>query len=348
MYQMPALVGQAPVNRSAKSKIYSATLHLWHLFAVMLKVKLAKHYDFALPVGTVLHDYTITRVLSLGGFSVVYLAKDAQKTTVAIKEYMPVTLAERDGDTHIRSNGKNEAAYKHGMKCFFEEGLALANIEHKNIVRVKNFFRANSTVYMVMKYERGKSLQDYITSLSQPVPETFLIRMFVELLNGLREVHSRKLLHLDIKPANIYIRLDGSPVLLDFGSARQALSEVTLAPTYTPGFAPPEQYMDRKHLGPWSDIYSIGASLYACMQRSSPVAANLRLKQDTLVPAIELGREIYSEKLLTLIDECMQLDYLLRPQSVFSLQKKMINIPLVADSRGSLVDKILKVLTKPL
>ncbi|WP_229008197.1 serine/threonine-protein kinase [Methylophilus sp. Leaf408] len=311
-------------------------------------MKLANKIDIALPVGTVLHDYTITRVLSLGGFSFVYLAQDKQKNTVAIKEYMPVTLAKRDGQTHIRSNGKNEAAYKHGMKCFFEEGLALANIEHKNIVRVKNFFRANNTVYMVMKYERGKSLQDYIIALTQPVPENFMIRMFVELLNGLREVHSRKLLHLDIKPANIYIRLDGSPVLLDFGSARQALSEVTLAPTYTPGFAPPEQYIDRKHLGPWSDIYSIGASMYACLQRSSPLAANIRLNEDTLVPAIQLGKQIYSEKLLSIIDDCMHIDYLQRPQSVFSLQKKMIEVHVADDARGSLVDKIIKVLTKPL
>jgi len=96
-------------------------------------VKLSNKFDFALPVGTALHDYTITRVLSLGGFSFVYLAQDPQKNTVAIKEYMPVTLAERDEHTHIRSNGKNEAAYKHGMKCFFEEGLALANIEHKTL-----------------------------------------------------------------------------------------------------------------------------------------------------------------------------------------------------------------------
>lgn len=311
-------------------------------------MKLATKIDFALPVGTVLNDYTIKRVLSLGGFSFVYLAQDSHKHTVAIKEYMPVTLAEREGSTEIRSNGKNEAAFKHGMKCFFEEGLALANIEHKNIVRVQNFFRANNTVYMVMKYERGKSLQDYIMALPHAVPENFLIRMFVELLNGLREVHTRKLLHMDIKPANIYIRLDGSPVLLDFGSARQALSEVTLAPTFTPGFAPPEQYYDRKHLGPWSDIYSIGASMYACMQRTSPQPADLRMKTDTLLPAMAAGKQVYSDKLLAIIDHCMQLDYMLRPQSVFSLQKKMLEVRVIDDPRGSLVDKIIKVLTKPL
>ena len=311
-------------------------------------VKLANKIDLALPVGTVLNDYTITRVLSLGGFSFVYLAQDAHKNTVAIKEYMPVSLAKRHRDGEVSSNGKSEAAFKHGMKCFFEEGLALANIEHKNIVRVLNFFRANNTVYMVMKYERGKLLQDYIVALSDAVPEQFLVRMFVELLNGLREVHTRKLLHLDIKPANIYIRLDGSPVLLDFGSARQALSEMTLAPTFTPGFAPPEQYYDRKHLGPWSDIYSIGASMYACLHRATPLAANQRLTDDTLVPARQAGKHVYSDKLLAIIDECMQVDYMLRPQSVFSLQKKLVSVHADDDAKGKLVNKIIKVLTKPL
>lgn len=315
---------------------------------VIWLVKLVKKIELALPVGTVLQDYTITRVLSLGGFSFVYLAQDAYKNTVAIKEYMPVTLAQRNPDGEVSSNGKSDPAFKHGMKCFFEEGLSLAKIEHKNIVRVLNFFRANNTVYMVMKYERGKSLQDYIVALSNAVPEPFLVRMFVELLNGLREVHTRKLLHLDIKPANIYIRLDGSPLLLDFGSARQALSEMTLAPTFTPGFAPPEQYYDRKHMGPWSDIYSIGASMYACMYRSTPQEANLRLTEDALVPARQLGRHIYSEKLLAIIDECMEVDYMLRPQSVFSLQKKLIGVHMMQDPKGKLVSKIIQVLTRPL
>ena len=121
--------------------------------------------------------------------------------------------------------------------------------------RVVNFFRANETVYMVMQYERGKSLQDYILGQDALVSEKFIRRVFAELSNGLREVHTQKLLHLDIKPANIYIRLDGSPVLLDFGSARQALTEnqAKIAPSYTPGFASPEQYYDRKQLGTLSN-----------------------------------------------------------------------------------------------
>ena len=305
-----------------------------------------------LPIGYMLQDYIITKVLSTGGFSFVYLAQDMNKNTVAIKEYMPTGLALREeGATVLLGTDDDAATFKHGLKCFFEEGLALAKIDHKNIVRVTNFFRENNTVYMVMQYERGKSLQDYILSQPEPVNEKFVRRVFSELLNGLREVHAQKLLHLDIKPANIYIRLDGSPVLLDFGSARQTLTQVQskLSPSYTPGFAPPEQYFERKQLGPWSDIYSVGASMYSCMMRSAPIAANLRVSEDHLAPAVKVGKGIYTEELLKTIDGCLKLDYMERPQSVFSLQKTLLeSVKPLPVKKPSLVNKIKYVLNKPL
>ena len=305
-----------------------------------------------LPIGYILQDYIITQVLSTGGFSFVYLAQDLNKKTVAIKEYMPTGLALReDGATVLLGTDDDAATFKHGLKCFFEEGLALAKIDHKNIVRVTNFFRENNTVYMVMQYEHGKSLQDYILSQPEPVSEKFVRRVFGELLNGLREVHTQKLLHLDIKPANIYIRNDGSPVLLDFGSARQTLTQVQskLAPSYTPGFAPPEQYFERRQLGPWSDIYSVGASMYSCLVRSAPIAANLRVKQDFLAPAVKVGKGIYTQELLQIIDNSLKLDYMQRPQSVFSLQKTLLeNVTLLRAKKPSLVHKIKQVLNTPL
>jgi serine/threonine protein kinase len=242
------------------------------------------------------------------------------------------------------------ALFRHGLKCFFDEGLALAKIDHKNIVRVLNFFRANETVYMVMQYERGKSLQDYILEHPEFVSEKFIRRVFSELSNGLREVHTQKLLHLDIKPANIYIRLDGSPVLLDFGSARQALNENSAksAPSYTPGFASPEQYFDRKLLGPWSDIYSIGATMYSCLTHASPMSANLRIKNDLLTPAVKIGEDNYSQGLLEIIDRCLSLDYLRRPQSLLSLQKLLLEFPPTPVKKTSLMNKIVDVLNKPL
>ncbi len=306
--------------------------------------------NLALPAGYQLQDYEIRKVLSSGGFSFVYLARDKDKKTVAIKEYLPTSIAVRADGATVLPNADDVALFRHGLKCFFDEGLSLAKIDHKNIVRVTNFFRENETVYMVMQYERGKSLQDYILGQSDLVSEQFIRRVFGELSNGLREVHTQKLLHLDIKPANIYIRLDGSPVLLDFGSARQALTEsqAKIAPSYTPGFASPEQYYDRKLLGPWSDIYSIGATMYSCLTRTSPLAANQRVKNDLLVPATKLGKEMYSQNLLALIDKCLSLDYLARPQSVFSLQKALLETQPQTKKKVSLVNKIVGILNKPL
>jgi len=284
----------------------------------------------ALPHGYQLQEYLIDKVLSAGGFSYVYLARNKQGERVAIKEYLPVALARRTEGNLVEANKpENLSNFRLGLKCFFEEGRALASINHTNIVRVLNFFRANDTVYMVMQYERGKSLQEYIQTHTQPAREDFVRRLFSEMLSGLREVHARKLLHLDIKPANIYIRLDGSPVLLDFGSARQTLADehAKLPLSFTPGFASPEQYANRKLLGPWSDIYSVGASMYACLVRASPPSADLRQQKDTLPPAVGLGKGIYSDHLLELIDWCMQIDPLKRPQSVFTLQKALQESP---------------------
>lgn len=284
----------------------------------------------ALPHGYRLQEYRIDKLLSDGGFSYVYLARNQRGERVAIKEYLPIALALRTDSNRVEANSpENLINFRHGLKCFFEEGRSLASINHNNIVRVLNFFRANDTVYMVMQYERGKSLQEYIQSHTQPAKEAFVRRLFTEMLNGLREVHARKLLHLDIKPANIYIRLDGSPVLLDFGSARQTLADehAKLPLSFTPGFASPEQYANRKLLGPWSDIYSVGASIYACLVRASPPAADIRQQHDTLPPAVQIGKGVYSDHLLEVIDWCMKLDPLQRPQSVFTLQKALLETP---------------------
>ena len=299
----------------------------------------------ALPPGYQLQEYTIDSVLNSGGFSYVYLARDRYGQDVAIKEYLPDKLATRSADSRVEAySSETLADFSHGLKSFFEEGRALANIHHHNIVRVLNFLRANETFYMVMRYELGQSLQEYILSRPTPASENFVRRVFGELLNGLREVHTQKLLHLDIKPANIYLRLDGSPLLLDFGSVRQALSDTNpkLPPCYTPGFASPEQYFNRKLLGPWSDIYSIGASMYACLLRKSPAPADQRIKQDKLAPAIKLGQGIYSRQLLEVIDWCMHLDHMRRPQSVLSLQKALLfePSPVAVEEKKSLMDTI--------
>jgi len=280
-----------------------------------------------LPDGYQLQNYCISGVLSCGGFSIVYLAYDENDQPVAIKEYLPSQLALRNqGDALPSIAEDNVQTFRYGMKCFFEEGRSLARLSHANVVRVLNFFRANETVYLVMRYERGRTLQEHIQARRGTIKENFIRHVFTRLLNGLREVHSHKLLHLDIKPANIYIRNEGTPVLIDFGAARQTLAEggFKLSPMYTPGFAPPEQYKDRELLGPWSDIYAIGASMFACLAGAAPQAADQRTENDRYVSATRLWQDRYSRQLLETIDWCLEIDHLRRPQSVLALQKVLL------------------------
>lgn len=288
---------------------------------------MAQQANHPLPNGFPLEEYIIDRQLSLGGFSIVYLATDPSGKQVAIKEYLPNSLALRArGETKPVITADHLGAFRYGMKCFFEEGRALARLSHPNVIRVLNFFRANETVYMVMEYEHGRTLQEFIQKHQGHISERFIRGVFTRMLNGLREVHSNKLLHLDLKPSNIYLRGDNTPVLIDFGAARQTLitDQPILKPMYTPGFASPEHYGSRKDLGPWSDIYSVGASMYACLAGSAPQAADSRIKKDTLPPAMLRWDGQFSDRLLEIIDWCLNLNHLYRPQSVFALQKALV------------------------
>ena len=299
------------------------------MIALTLMVQQANH---PLPAAFQLDEYRIERQLSLGGFSIVYVATDRQGTRVAIKEYLPNTLALRgEGKTAPVIAEDHLPAFRYGMKCFFEEGRSLAGLSHPNVIRVLNFFRANETVYMVMEYEHGRTLQELIQKHRSGVTENFIRNVFTKMLNGLREVHSHRLLHLDLKPSNIYMRNNQIPVLIDFGAARQTLACDTpmLKPMYTPGFASPEHYSQRELLGPWSDIYSVGASMYACISASTPQAADSRLDKDRLVPAMVRWEGQYSDQLLETIDWCLCLNHRYRPQSVFALQKALTE-PVIA------------------
>ena len=284
-----------------------------------------------LPEGYVLNGYRIEKPLSSGGFSIVYLAHDEKQAPFAIKEYLPASIALRSDGAAVRIEDPAVlAAFRHGLRCFFEEGRTLALISHPNVVRVENFFRANETVYMAMRYERGRTLQFHIQRNRAELTEAFLRRVFLQLLNGLREVHANKLLHLDIKPANIYVAIDGRPILLDFGAARITLSDepTKLRLMYTAGFAAPEQYGgDTTRLGPWTDIYAIGATLYTCLTGTPPPAADARLEKDAMIPLRTFARAAYSDELYSIVEGCLMLDHLKRPQTAFDLQKLLMIEP---------------------
>ena len=308
---------------------------------------MAVQKNAALPDGLDINGYRIVKKIASGGFSIVYLAYDEEGNAVALKEYLPSSLALRQpGELAPLVAPENLPIFRIGLKCFFEEGRALARIIHPNVVSVVNFFRANETVYMVMAYESGRSLQDYILMRREKrekpiVSERFIRKTFSEAMNGLREVHANKLLHLDLKPANIYLRDDGSPILLDFGAARQTLREDApkLYPMYTPGFASPEMYVKNSNLGPWTDIYGLGAAMFACMVGAPPQPADQRKTNDKMDTYFRKLEGVYSTELIEVVRWSLQIDPEKRPPSVYALQKALSAWP-AAEKKKSLAVKV--------
>jgi eukaryotic-like serine/threonine-protein kinase len=250
---------------------------------------MAKQKPSPLPPDTVIGGYRIVRKISSGGFGVVYLAVDPEGQQVAVKEYLPSSLADRSpGELSPRVAADKLSLYRLGLKSFFEEGRSLAQISHPSVVSVLNFFRENETVYMVMNYLQGDTLQDFIVTARDLKRDkvfresTIRSRCLTKSCGALRIVHQHKMLHLDIKPANIFITDDNKAVMLDFGAAREVLSKEGnfIRPMYTPGFAAPEMYRRDGTLGPWTDIYAIGACIYACMQGYPPNDAPQRMEKD--------------------------------------------------------------------
>ncbi len=291
----------------------------------------------SLKPGYRLHWYRIERVLGQGGFGITYLARDTNlDQEVAIKEYLPIELAVREKDcaVHPASDGHAER-FKWGLDRFMAEAQTLARFKHPNIVRVLAVFEANQTGYMVMEYERGDSLKD-ILDRRRTLEEDELLKIVLPILGGLEKVHERGFIHRDIKPANIFIREDGSPVLLDFGSARQALGAETrtLTTLVSPGYAPFEQYYSKgEQQGPWTDIYSLGATLYRTVTGQPPQdavdrgRAILEGAPDPLVDVQALGRGRYSAPFLRAIDHALRFRQKDRPQAVADWRREFSALP---------------------
>lgn len=282
-----------------------------------------KRASHSLPFGTRLENYVIEEALGDGGFSIVYLATELPSwRRVIVKEYMPAKLAQRvDGHGVEAVDQESADMFNHGRRLFFQEAQALADLKHSNIVNVINFFRANGTIYMVMEYEEGQNLQTYIKKYRGNLSEKFLYTVFPPLLSGLRLIHNSGLLHLDIKPGNIHLCLGGKPLLLDFGAVHKFQTTRRHQPSQvvTPGFSPVEQYDSGGYVGPWTDIYAIGATMRACIEGSAPPQATERREKDTMKPARTAFKRKYSARLLDALDWAMEVDPLLRPQSVAEL-----------------------------
>ncbi|MBL1141357.1 MAG: serine/threonine protein kinase [Proteobacteria bacterium] len=279
-----------------------------------------------LPIGYELQCYTIKSVLGQGGFGITYLAQDnTLEREVAIKEFMPRDIAGRGNDYTVQTINKElHEKLIWGMERFIREARTLSKFNHDNIVRVYSVFEANNTAYMVMSYEHGISFHEKLLRDGRP-GEQELMHLLLGLIDGLEVLHEARFIHRDIKPGNIFIREDGTAILLDFGSARQAIGEetMTLTKVVTPGYAPFEQYYGRSDMqGPWTDIYSLGATIYKAITGEPPMDSTFRNRYTGEEAINEIWNELdkhskeYSTFFLRAIEHALRSNHKERPQSV--------------------------------
>ncbi len=280
----------------------------------------------ALQPGARLHSYTIGAILGAGGFGITYKAReDFTHREVAIKEYLPTSLATRDHDRNtVRPLSEHAARdFAWGLDRFRQEAKLLIEFRHPNIVPVLAYVEANGTGYLVMAFQQGKSLSEVLRS-NATLAEGRVLRFIWPLLDGVEEVHRHNFVHRDIKPDNIFIRSDETPVLLDFGAARQALCEGLGSHTavLTEGYAPFEQYSRKGNQGPWTDIYALGAVMYQCLMGRPPVEAPLRATAklrgipDPMAQEFTALRDNVSTDLAFAIESAMHVVEEERPQTV--------------------------------
>lgn len=294
-------------------------------------------YLHALPPGYRIEEYELVRVLGSGGFGITYLGYDHHlDKAVAIKEYLPNDLAVRtDNQSVLPKSTQDEADYGWGLERFLSEAQTLARFDHRHIIKIHRFFRAHGTGYIVMEYAEGETLSDMLQRKGT-LTEAELKAILFPILDGLEAVHEADVLHRDIKPGNIVIRDDGSPVLIDFGSARQSVVGKSRSVTaiVTPGYAPIEQYSAKGHQGPWTDIYALGAVCYRCLAGEPPDDATERLREDPLVPAADRCKGKASASLLGAIDRALKVDERERPQSIAAWRKTLSNKKTPAPAYG--------------
>ena len=273
-----------------------------------------------LPKGSKLTHYVISSTISAGGFGIVYLAVDSRNNeTVVIKEYLPNRFAQRDAHYKVVPKADDcKGKLYEGLQLFLLEVSALKKLDHPNIVRLTDSFGAFGTEYLVMAYTPGENLQNLITKYKGGFKEKVLRKIFPPMIDGLRQVHDNNLVHLDIKPGNILIQKDNSPILLDFGAVIRKDMSRTMQPNpvITAGFSPVEQHNLKGYCGPWTDIYAVGATMRACIEGKAPPKAPDRQVTDKMKPAAIAFKRKYSPELLEAIDWAMEVDPTLRPQNV--------------------------------
>ena len=288
--------------------------------------------------------YQILEVLGSGGFGITYLCFDNYlEKKVAIKEYMPCDFAIRQQGTTVlpKTSGEDKTNFDWGLKAFLQEARTLARFKHPQIIQVENFFEENHTAYLVMEYAEGQTLEAYLAT-HHSIAENELKAMLLALIEGLIQVHELGIFHRDIKPGNIIIRNDGSPVLIDFGAARQNIGSKSrpITTLITPGYAPMEQYdSSAQLLGAWTDIYALGALAFHCLTGNQPIDSPNRVMQrdpnaDPITQTLKQLSGKVSANFLHALSASLAIYADQRPQSLqewrllFLSEAKTDNIPL--------------------
>ena len=298
----------------------------------------------ALPPGTRFGEFEILRVLGVGGFGIVYLARDhSLERQVALKEYMPASLAARGHGPMITLRSDSFAeTYALGLRSFINEARLLARFDHPSLVNVYRFWEDNATAYMVMPYLQGITLRDARRGMTQPPDEEWVRGVLDPMLDALEQLHREGVFHRDIAPDNILLPPEGPPILLDFGAARHVLKDRTQSLTafLKPSYAPIEQYaeMDTMRQGPWTDIYALGAVMHYLLFGVPPAPSIARAVQGDEVPIEARVVSGVSPHFMRALAWMLGVRPLQRPQSVTSLRAALNGyLPIPSELRSDAV-----------
>jgi serine/threonine protein kinase len=280
----------------------------------------------ALPTGHRLGEFELIGTIGVGGFGIVYLAQDhSLERRVALKEYMPSSLAERTGGTEVRVKSEQfDETFTIGKRSFINEAKLLAQFDHPSLVKVYRFWESNGTAYMVMPFYEGITLRQKLREMPGSPDERWLKELLAPLMDALEVIHREQCYHRDIAPDNILLLQDGTPLLLDFGAARRVIGDATQALTVIlkPGYAPIEQYAEVPGLkqGAYTDVYALAAVLHTAITGKPPPAAVGRMMNDTMEPLAKVAAGRYSDSFLRGIDRSLVVKPEARPQNIAEMR----------------------------
>lgn len=289
---------------------------------------------YALPEGHRVEAYELQRLLSVDRYGLKYFGYDHNENRqVAIKEYLPDSLAVRQDDSAVVPRGSAaKADFDAGLTRFLDGARAQSRIDHPGMAKVHSWLQANGTGYIVMEYVEGETLSARLKKRGT-LPKEELSQVVPAVLGALEQLHDIDVLHQDITPGNIVFRADGAPLLLESGvgrysrgTARQAFADRSGGFESVPpehGYAALEQYSSRRRLGPWTDIYAFAAVLYRCVTGQTPPPAPDRVIEDDLVPAADAAKGAYDPELLAAIDAGLSIPAGERPTSIAAWRAKL-------------------------